>query len=123
MTTFDILQNSIKIALNRDIQAQKIEMIDAMAMLWILGKAKNEAELRELIDIYQSDYSFLQEVLLKEKSEQETESSNDLQIILSSYLKENPEEAIKVSKYVSKNPSTSVAELIVKFPEVKKYLA
>ena len=123
MTTFDILQNSIKIALNRDIQAQKIEMVDAMAMLWILGKAKNESELRELIDIYQSDYSFLQEVLLKEKSEQETESTNDLQIILSSYLKENPEEAIKVSKFVSKNPSTSVAELVVKFPEVKKYLA
>jgi hypothetical protein len=123
MTTFDILQNSIKIALNRDIQAQKIEMVDAMAMLWILGKAKNESELRELIDIYQSDYSFLQEVLLKEKSEQETESANDLQIILSSYLKENPEEAIKVSKFVSKNPSTSVAELVVKFPEVKKYLA
>ena len=123
MTTFETLQDSIKVALNKEIQSNQIEMIDAMAMLWILGKAKNEAELRELIDIYHADYRFLQDVLAAEKNQVNQLDTNDIQVILSSYIKDAPLEATEVSKYLARNPSATLAELSKEFPNIKKYLA
>lgn len=123
MTTFETLQDSIKVALNKEIQSNQIEMIDAMAMLWILGKAKNEAELRELIDIYHADYRFLQDVLAAEQNQVNQLDTNDIQVILSSYIKDAPLEATEVSKYLARNPSATLAELSKEFPNIKKYLA
>lgn len=123
MSTFLELQANIKKALNQDVQAKKLQFMDLMAIMWILGQAKDEAELRAVIEIYKSDYSALNDVLEKEKSMQTEAKEQDLQLIISAFLQDDPIKATELLKFMSKNKNAEIAEISEQFPEIKKYLA
>ena len=123
MSTFLELQANIKKALNQDVQAKKLQFMDLMAIMWILGQAKDEAELRAVIEIYKSDYSALNDVLEKEKSMQTEAKEQDLQLIISAFLQDDPIKATELLKFMSKNKNAEIVEISEQFPEIKKYLA
>jgi hypothetical protein len=121
MTTFIELQDKVKKSLNNDFKQSKIEFLDLMSILYILGEAKDTTELLTLMEIYRQDYSTLDFLLLKELDLQNTDKEQDVQLLISSYLKENSKDAKELLNYIEKNKNYTIAELITKFPELKKY--
>jgi len=118
-TTYENLQSEIKKALNQDFKNKKIEFIDLMAILWILSQAKDENELNILLEAYRSDYSSLDYLLSNKESKQKEEFTQNIQTMLASYLKENPDEAKKVLAYMKKNKKADATEIFSKFPDFK----
>lgn len=120
-TTYQDLQSEIKKALNQDFKSQKIEFIDLMSILWILSQAKNLNELNTLLEIYREDYPSIDYLLTKNEAKQKEEFDLNIQTILSSYLKENPDDAKKVLAYLKKHKDVKPEELFIKFPKFKKF--
>ena len=121
MDSYTQLQAEIKNALNEDFQRDSINIIQLMSILAILGESKNEAELRELVDIYSSDFAALQSIMDKEAGAEQQEYEADVQTIVERMIKDDPALATELAKFAAQDDVT-VDQLIEKFPESKKYL-
>lgn len=113
------VQHLFKIALNQQIQSKKLSVYDGLSLLWIFGQVKNESDFYELVEIYKGEFAFLNTLLIKEQQNTKETSNQDIQLLLTSYLKSDPKNGLKASEFVSNNPHVTVAELTEKFPDIK----
>jgi hypothetical protein len=120
-TTYNELQSEIKEILNQDFKSKKIDFIDLMSILWILSQAKNLIELNTLLEVYRKDYSSLDFLLSKSEARTQETITNDIQTLLSAYIKESPDDAKRILAYLKENKSVNPDALFNKFPKFKKF--
>lgn len=118
MTSFEQLQLKVKTALNEDLKADRISFVEVMSALFVLGQAKNEAELVEAINMFQDGYSTLRRILEDDQKSEQEASEASLEDLVSRVIKEDPILAAKVAQESKLN----VDQIVEKYPEVKKYL-
>lgn len=121
MQDFISLQERVKTALNQDLQQSNISIVQLMSAMYILSNAKNEEELLFLMDTLQNDYKALGAVLTEVKESEKSVKDADIQILLSNLIKDNPAQASDIAEMAS-NKATTLADVLAKFPEAKKYL-
>jgi hypothetical protein len=121
MTTINKLHTRIKESLNQDYKSGKIEFLDLMSILYILSQAKDSTELLALMEIYRQDYSALDYILTQEVAAQADAEQKDIQLIVSAFVKENPKQANNLFKFLENNKNATIQDLLVEFPQIKKY--
>jgi endonuclease III len=111
------IQNLIlnQLSLNR------ISLIDAASIVYVLSLTKNEEQMKKVISVLQQDYPQLNEILDKEK----TQIKENLEEIVSKFVQkiifDNPLLATQISQ-ATMNKAMTLEKLKQEFPTFEQYL-
>jgi Asp-tRNA(Asn)/Glu-tRNA(Gln) amidotransferase B subunit len=120
MNSFQDLQVKVQKELQNDLKLKKIDVVQLMTALYLLSEQKDETSFRDAMQIFSSDFNALARVLNEEKEAEKVKDDQDIQLVITDIIRNNPELAGKVAKLAGQK-NLSKEKLLSEFPELSNY--
>jgi hypothetical protein len=120
MNSFEALQIKVQAELQNDLKLNRIDVVQLMTAMYLLGQHNDEKEFRLAMELFSDDFDALKRILSEEKEIVQNKSEQDIQLVITNVIRDNPELAGKIAKFAGQKNLTK-EKLLTEFPELGTY--